>query len=135
MLERGLTAGIVCVQNAYSLVARQDEALLERCVANGIAWVPFFPLGGAFPGLPKVADEPAVARIAADLGVTPAQVGLAWLLAHAPDVLVIPGTSSIGHLAENVAVGSIELDAEQTAELDAVWEHRVADQPGRPPRP
>ncbi|WP_346725554.1 aldo/keto reductase, partial [Bacillus thuringiensis] len=77
------------MQNAFSLVAREHEALLDVCVRNGIAWVPYFPLGGAFPGLPKVAEEPEVLRIAADLDVTPAQLGLAWLLGHAPDVLLI----------------------------------------------
>ncbi|WIB76301.1 aldo/keto reductase [Curtobacterium sp. MCPF17_002] len=126
VLERGLPAGIVCVQNAYSLVEREHEALLELCARQGIAWVPYFPLGGAFPGLPKVADEPVAQRIAADLGITPAQLGLAWLLGHAPDVLLIPGTSSVDHLAENVAVGSVALTPEQTAALDGVWEQRVA---------
>jgi len=127
VLERGLAAGIVCVQNAYSLVAREHEALLDVCVRNGIAWVPYFPLGGAFPGLPKVAEEPGALRIATDLGITPAQLGLAWLLGHAPDVLLIPGTSSTDHLAENVAVGDVVLTVAQTAALDAVWSQRVAD--------
>ncbi|ROP64380.1 aldo/keto reductase [Curtobacterium sp. PhB115] len=123
-LERGLAAGIVCVQNAYSLVAREHEPLLDFCVRHGVAWVPYFPLGGAFPGLPKVVDEPVAARIAAELGVTTAQLGLAWLLGHAPDVLLIPGTSSVAHLEENVAVGTIRPTPEQTAELDAVWDRR-----------
>lgn len=126
VLDRGLAAGIVCVQNAYSLLAREHEALLDVCVRNGIAWVPYFPLGGAFPGLPKVADEPEAMRIAAELGVTPAQLGLAWLLGHAPDVLLIPGTSSVDHLAENVAVGAVTLTDEQVTALDAVWAQRVA---------
>lgn len=126
VLDRGLAAGIVCVQNAYSLVAREHEALLDLCVRNGIAWVPYFPLGGAFPGLPKVADEPEALRIAAELGVTPAQLGLAWLLGHAPDVLLIPGTSSVDHLTENVAVGAVTLTDEQVTALDAVWAQRVA---------
>ena len=127
VLERGLAAGIVCVQNAYSLVAREHEALLDVCVRNSIAWVPYFPLGGAFPGLPKVAEEPEVLRIAAELSVTPAQLGLAWLLGHAPDVLLIPGTSSTDHLAENVAVGDVVLAEAQTTALDAVWAQRIAD--------
>ncbi len=127
VLERGLAAGIVCVQNAFSLVAREHEALVDVCVRNGIAWVPYFPLGGAFPGLPKVAEEPEVLRIATELGVTPAQLGLAWLLGHAPDVLLIPGTSSIDHLAENVAVGGVVLTEAQTTALDAVWAQRIAD--------
>lgn len=76
-LRRALPAGIACVQNAYSLVSRDDEDMLRLCTAEGIAWVPFFPLGGAFPSLPKVTDEPAVHAVAASLGVTPSQVGLA----------------------------------------------------------
>lgn len=127
VLERGLAAGIVCVQNAYSLVAREHEVLLAQCIREGIAWVPYFPLGGAFPGLPKVVDEPVAVRIADELGVTPAQLGLAWLLQHAPDVLLIPGTSDAGHLAENLAAGAVRLDESQVADLDAVWETRSAD--------
>ena len=124
VLRRALPAGIVCVQNAYSLLDRQYEPMLDLCVAEGIAWAPFFPLGSAFPGLPKVTDEPAVIRAAGALGVTPSQVGLAWLLGHAADVLLIPGTSSIRHLEENVAVGDVVLDAATTAELDAVAARR-----------
>ncbi|MBM9509220.1 aldo/keto reductase [Actinacidiphila acididurans] len=119
-LRRALPAGIVCVQNAYSLVSRDDEDLLRLCTAEGIAWVPFFPLGGAFPGLPKATDEPAVRAVAASLGVTPSQVGLAWLLHHAPNVLLIPGTADTAHLADNVAAGEIALDAATLAALDAV---------------
>jgi aryl-alcohol dehydrogenase-like predicted oxidoreductase len=119
-LRRALPAGIVCVQNAYSLVARDDEDLLELCAAEGIAWVPFFPLGGAFPGLPKVTDDPTVHAVAASLGTTPSQVGLAWLLHHAPNVLLIPGTADATHLEANIAVGDIALDATTLAALDAV---------------
>lgn len=119
-LRRALPAGIACVQNAYSLVARDDEEMLRLCLAEDIAWVPFFPLGGAFPGLPKVTDEPAVQAAAAALGVTPAQIGLAWLLHHAPNVHLIPGTASVGHLEANIAAGSVVLDAETLAALDAV---------------
>jgi pyridoxine 4-dehydrogenase len=125
-LRHALPAGIACVQNGYSLVSREFEDMLDLCVAEGIAWVPYFPLGSAFPGLPKVVDEPAVQRAAADLGVTPAQVGLAWLLGHAPDTLLIPGTANADHLAENVAVGEVVLGAEHTAALDAVWAKRLA---------
>ncbi|MEU2630624.1 aldo/keto reductase, partial [Kitasatospora sp. NPDC007106] len=102
-LRRALPAGVVCVQNAYSLVSRDDEDLLRLCVAEGIAWVPFFPLGGAFSGLPGVTDEPAVHAVARSLGVTPSQVGLAWLLHQAPNVLLIPGTADPAHLEANVA--------------------------------
>ncbi|MFJ2979896.1 aldo/keto reductase [Curtobacterium sp. NPDC087082] len=135
VLERGLAAGIVCVQNAYSLVAREHEALLAQCIREGIAWVPYFPLGGAFPGLPKVVDEPVAVRIADELGVTPAQLGLAWLLQHAPDVLLIPGTSDAGHLAENLATGAVRLDETQVADLDAVWGRRLADGTAHPSWP
>jgi pyridoxine 4-dehydrogenase len=119
-LRRALPAGIVCVQNLYSLVSRNDEELLRLCVEEGIAWMPFFPLGGAFPTMPKVADDPTVAAVAKSLDVTPAQVGLAWLLHHAPNVLLIPGTASIEHLEANVATGAIELDDDALAALDAV---------------
>ena len=80
----------------------------------------FFPLGGAFPGLPKVTAQPAVIDAAARMGVTPSQVGLAWLLAHAPNTLLIPGTGSVEHLEENVAAGSIALDASTMSALDAL---------------
>ncbi|HVV14673.1 aldo/keto reductase [Amycolatopsis sp.] len=119
-LRRALPAGIACVQNAYSLVARDDEKLLGLCLAEGVAWMPFFPLGGAFPGLPKVTEEPAVVAAAKSLGVTPSQIGLAWLLHHAPNVLLIPGTSNRRHLEENIAAGALDLDKEMLAELDAV---------------
>ncbi|WP_033221884.1 aldo/keto reductase [Kitasatospora phosalacinea] len=119
-LRRALPAGIACVQNAYSLVSRADEEMLRLCTAEGIAWVPFFPLGGSFPGLPKVTDEPVVRAVARSLGVTPAQVGLAWLLHHAPNVLLIPGTADAAHLEANLAVGGIGLDAATLAVLDGV---------------
>ncbi|MFB6549333.1 aldo/keto reductase [Streptomyces sp. NPDC056405] len=120
ILRRALPAGIACVQNAYSLVAREDEDLLELCAAENIAWVPYFPLGSAFPGMPKVTDEPTVKETAHALGATPSQVGLAWLLHHAPNVLVIPGTASAEHLEANVAAGAIELDEATLAKLDAI---------------
>ncbi|CAM5656885.1 aldo/keto reductase [Streptomyces viridifaciens] len=119
-LRRALPAGVVCVQNAYSLVSRDDEDLLRLCAAEGIAWVPFFPLGGAFPGLPKATDEPAVHAVAESLDVTPSQVGLAWLLHHSPNVLLIPGTADLAHLEANVAVGEITLDAATLATLDGI---------------
>ncbi|WP_307801077.1 aldo/keto reductase [Actinomadura violacea] len=119
-LRRALPAGIVCVQNAYSLVSRDDEDMLRLCTAEDIAWVPFFPLGGAFPGLPKVTEEPAVRAAADSLGVTPSQVGLAWLLHHAPNVLLIPGTADAAHLEANMAVGEIAFDDATGAALDAV---------------
>jgi aryl-alcohol dehydrogenase-like predicted oxidoreductase len=82
--------------------------------------VPFFPLGSAFPGYPKVSDQLAVQNAAARLGATTAQVGLAWLLQHRPNTLLIAGTSSIEHLDENIAAGSLALDADTVAALDAL---------------
>lgn len=120
VLRRALPAGIVCVQNAYSVLDRAQEETLELCVAEGIAWVPFFPLGSAFAGLPTVADNPVVIAVAGELGVTPAQVGLAWLLAHTSNTLLIAGTRSLGHLEENVAAGSLELPADAIERLDTV---------------
>ncbi|MEV6149171.1 aldo/keto reductase [Nonomuraea sp. NPDC052129] len=119
-LRRAIPAGIACVQNAYSLVTRDDEAMIELCRTEGIAWVPFFPLGGAFPQMPKVTDEAAVLAAAASLGRTPAQVGLAWLLHHAPHVLLIPGTAAIEHLEENIAAGTITFDRDLLDTLDAI---------------
>ncbi|MCX4426320.1 aldo/keto reductase [Streptomyces mirabilis] len=119
-LRRALPAGIACVQNAYSLVSRDDEDMLQLCAAEGVAWVPFFPLGGAFPGLPKVTEEPVVHAVAESLGVAPSQVGLAWLLHHAPNVLLIPGTADAAHLEANLAAGKITFDAETLATLDAI---------------
>jgi aryl-alcohol dehydrogenase-like predicted oxidoreductase len=81
--------------------------------------VPYFPLGSSFPGFPKVADHPAVAEIAGDLGVTGAPVGLAWLLGHTPNTLLIPGTRSVAHLQENVAAGDVTLSAAALERLDA----------------
>ncbi len=120
VLRRALPAGIACVQNAYSLLDRSQEEMLDVCKAEGIAWVPYFPLGSSFPGFPKVADNEVVREIADDLGATPSQVGLAWLLAHAPNTLLIAGTKSIAHLEENLAAGDVALSAEAIARLDAV---------------
>ena len=119
-LRRALPAGIVTVQNSYSLVSRLDEDMLQLAEAEGIAWAPFFPLGSAFPGMPKVTDEPAVIAAAESLGVTPAQIGLAWLLHHSPSIHLIPGTADVAHLESNVAAGSLVLDADTLASLDAV---------------
>lgn len=124
-LVRALPAGIACVQNAYSVLDRTQETMLEHCVAERISWAPFFPLGSAFAGFPSVADHPVVIDVAAERGVTPAQVGLAWLLHHAPNVLLIPGTKSLRHLVENVAAGEAELDVDDMTRLDAIG--RTAD--------
>ncbi|WP_103338482.1 aldo/keto reductase [Amycolatopsis sp. CA-126428] len=121
-LHRALPAGIACVQNEYSLLNRKDEDLLDVCAREHIAWIPFFPLGGAVPGTPKVTDDAAIRAAAKSLDRTPAQVGLAWLLHHSPNVLLIPGTADLSHLEANVDAGTITLD---TATLTAV----VADRP------
>jgi pyridoxine 4-dehydrogenase len=131
ILHRAIPAGIACVQNAYSLVARDDENLLDLCAAENIAWVPYFPLGSAFPGMPKVTDEPAVKAAAESLDRTPAQIGLAWLLHHAPNVHLIPGTANIDHLQANIAAGSIALDDTTLAALDAVPTRQVNVSLGR----
>jgi aryl-alcohol dehydrogenase-like predicted oxidoreductase len=117
-LREALPAGIACVQNSYSVLDRAAEDVLSLCAEHGVAWVPFFPLGSAFARLPRVADNPAVAAIAAELGVTPAQVGLAWLLAHSANTLLIPGTANPAHLAENIAAGGVRLPEESIAALD-----------------
>ncbi len=119
-LRRALPAGIVCVQNAYNLLNRVHEDELALCAEHGIAWVPFFPLGSSFPGFPKVAENAVVQRIAAEIGATGAQVGLAWLLAHAPNILLIAGTTSVRHLQQNLAAGEIRFSAAQLAALEAV---------------
>ena len=116
-LRRALPAGIACVQNSYSLVDRASEPVLDLCREHDIAWVPFFPLGSAFPGHPKVTEQPAVLAAAADLGVTPAQLGLAWLLADYARTLLIPGTANPAHLAENVAAGSVGLEPQLVEKL------------------
>ncbi|GHE09575.1 aldo/keto reductase [Streptomyces alanosinicus] len=120
VLRRALPADIACVQNAYSLLARDDEDILSLCQENDIAWVPYFPLGSAFDGLPKVADEPAVIAAARELGAAPAQVGLAWLLHHAPNVLLIPGTADPDHLEANVRAGSLTHDPAVFSALDTI---------------
>ncbi|NHN55104.1 oxidoreductase [Calidifontibacter sp. DB0510] len=112
-----LDAGAVCVQNAYNLLMRDDEPTLRLCAERGVAYVPFFPLGSAFPGMPKVTEDDTVARVAADRGCTPAQVGLAWLLQRSDNILLIPGTSSVTHLEENIAAAELTLTDE---ELDAL---------------
>ena len=119
-LRQALPVGIVCVQNLYSLVDRTGESVLDVCREHDVAWVPFFPLGSAIPGYPKVVDQPAVRAAAAALGATPAQIGLAWLLAHYEGTLLIPGTANPDHLAENIAAGDIRLDPDTLKELDQV---------------
>lgn len=116
---QSIDAGAVCVQNAYSLLSRKDEATLQLCRQRGVAYVPYFPLGSAFGWFPRVDQAPQVKAVAERLGHTPAQVGLAWLLHHSENILLIPGTSSLEHLAENTASGDVELTADDLAELEA----------------
>jgi aryl-alcohol dehydrogenase-like predicted oxidoreductase len=103
---------IACVQNAYSVADRSDHAVFDACAADAVPYVPYFPLGSAFLPDKPVLSHPAVLRTADRLGVTPAQVALAWLLQLGPNVLLIPGTSSLGHLEENLATADVVLDAE-----------------------
>jgi pyridoxine 4-dehydrogenase len=117
-LSQALPAGPVCVQNFYNLLDRSGEALLEVCRQHDLAWVPFFPLGSAIAARSRVTEHPTVIAAAAALNLTRAQVGLAWLLGHDPHILLIPGTSSAAHLAENVATGGIHLDPETVGTLD-----------------
>jgi hypothetical protein len=118
-LRQALPAGIACVQNLYSALDRTAEPVLDLCREHDIAWVPFFPLGSAgFASTLRVTDDPTVGAIAAQLGVTPAQVGLAWQLAHYDRTLLIPGTANPAHLAENLAAGDVKLPEASRAALD-----------------
>jgi pyridoxine 4-dehydrogenase len=123
-LRQALPAGIACVQNSYSVLDRSAEPVLQVCREHDIAWVPFFPLGSAFPNRPKATDDPTVAAIAVGLGVTPGQVALAWLLAHYDGTLLIPGTSDPAHLAENIAAGSLRLSAASMTALNQLAKPR-----------
>ncbi|KRD19289.1 oxidoreductase [Mycobacterium sp. Root265] len=105
---------IVTVQNAYNLVDRSSQPVLDLCTERGISFVPFFPLGSGFNADNPVLGNAAVKQAAADLGRTPAQIALAWTLSVAPNVLLIPGTSSVAHLEENIAISDIELPADFT---------------------
>jgi pyridoxine 4-dehydrogenase len=111
---------IVCVQNAFNLVDRSSAPVLEECTARGIAFVPFFPLGAAFLQPNPVLSNRLVQNIAEQFGRTPAQIALAWTLSVAPNVLLIPGTSSVRHLEENLDVASIELDEDTREQLTAI---------------
>ncbi len=108
---------IACVQNAFNIAQRSSGPLLAECTARGIAFVPYFPLGSAFAQPNPVLGNEAVQRAAERLGYTPAQIALAWTLHEAPNILLIPGTSSVQHLEENLAVADIELDEDTEASL------------------
>ena len=112
---------IVCVQNHYNLVHRDDDELIDWLAAQGIAYSPFFPLGGFTP---LQSDE--LARIAAEVAKTPMQVALAWLLQRSPNILLIPGTSSLGHLRENLAAAELKLSADVVERLNAIGEKVAA---------
>ena len=106
-------ANIVCVQNQYNLVHRQDDSLIDELAATGTAYVPFFPLGGFTP-----LQSTALNEVAASLGATPMQTALAWLLHRAPNILLIPGTSSVSHLEQNLASASLKLPSAALEVLD-----------------
>jgi pyridoxine 4-dehydrogenase len=114
LAEGRAICSIACVQNHYNLVHRGDDAMIDTLAADGIAYVPFFPLGGFSPLQSAKLDAVAVR-----LGATPMQVALAWLLQRSPNILLIPGTSSLAHLRENLAAADLELGSEALAELDA----------------
>jgi len=103
------------VQNQYNLVHRQDDRLIDELAAAGIAYVPFFPLGGFTP-----LQSTALSDVAKSLGTTPMQVALAWLLQRAPNILLIPGTSSVEHLRENLAAANLELPSDTVTVLDQI---------------
>ncbi|WP_345468568.1 aldo/keto reductase [Actinoallomurus oryzae] len=118
-LRQALPVGIEAVQNVYNLLNRGTEPVLEACREHGVAWIPYFPLGSAFSGQRKVTEDATVLAVARELGATPSQVGLAWLLAHYARTLLIPGTASADHLTENLAAADVELGPDAMARLDA----------------
>ena len=106
---------IVCVQNQYNVAHRADDALIDRLAGDGLAYVPFFPLGGFTP-----LQSSSLSAVAQRLGATPMQVALAWLLRRAPNMLLIPGTSSLTHLRENLAAAELDLPHDALRELDGI---------------
>jgi pyridoxine 4-dehydrogenase len=115
MAEGQAITEIVCVQNMYNVAQRNDDGFIRQLAGQGIAYVPFFPLGGFTPLQSSTLDA-----VAASLQVTPMQVALAWLLRRSPNILLIPGTSSVKHLRENLSAATLEIPAEAMAELDAI---------------
>jgi len=116
---RGI-AEVVCVQNMYNLANRADDALVDELAGSGIAYVPFFPLGGFLP-----LQSSTLSKVAGEIGATPMQVALAWLLHRAPNILLIPGTSSLGHLRENLGAALLKLPDPALTELDAIGANRA----------
>ncbi len=112
---------IVCVQNQYNLAHREDDAFIDQLAAEGTAYVPFFPLGGFSP-----LQSSTLSDVSARVGATPLQVALAWLLQRAPNILLIPGTSSRGHLRENLAVADLVLPADAIRDLDGIAGDKAA---------
>lgn len=108
---------VACVQNGYNLADRSDQRLFDSCAADGVPYVPFFPLGSAFAIENTVLTAPAVVTSATRLGIMPAQVALAWLLQRSPNVLLIPGTSSLSHARENLAAAAVKLDDQALADI------------------
>ncbi|WP_277984251.1 aldo/keto reductase family oxidoreductase [Sphingomonas faeni] len=106
---------IVCVQNQYNLAHRDDDAMIDALAADGIAYVPFFPLGGFNP-----LQSQTLSEVAARMDATPMQVALAWLLRRSPNILLIPGTSSVAHLRENLAAAALALPDQEMAALDGI---------------
>jgi len=113
--EARAIAPVVCVQNLYNLAHRDDDAFIDELAELGIAYVPFFPLGGFSP-----LQSETLSQVAAELGATPMQVALAWLLHRSPNILLIPGTSSVAHLRENLAAANLKLSADVLTRLDAI---------------
>ena len=115
LTEAQSIAPVVCVQNIYNVASRYESELVSRCAREGIAYTPFFPLGDFTPLRSMVLDT-----VAARVGASPRQVALAWLLQHSPTILLIPGTSSVAHLRDNIAAADLELPADAVEELDRI---------------
>jgi len=115
---------IVCIQNFYNLAHRKDDAFIDALAQQGIAYVPFFPLGGFTP-----LQSSGLDRVASSLQATPMQVALAWLLQRSSNILLIPGTSSVEHLRENLQAAELELSSSAIAELNAIGQSFATDRP------
>jgi aryl-alcohol dehydrogenase-like predicted oxidoreductase len=120
LVEAQKITAIVCIQNFYNVAQRTDDAFVDSLAAQGIAYVPFFPLGGFTPLQSSSLDD-----VARSLSVTPMQVALAWLLHRSPNILLIPGTSSVAHLRENIGAASLQLPADKIATLNSIASHQA----------